>query len=264
MKRRIFEIIEPAKEGDKISGYFDKIINLLILASVVILYLETFDQLRDTYDRFFRNFLITSTFIFSVEYVLRAWTSDLKYPRLKRFSAMKSYATSKYAIIDFLATFPAYFPGVTSKVFLSLRVFRLGRLFRSPKFRKLNEAFELFGGVVRRKKSELVMTFSIVIILILIVALFMYYAENIAQPDVFRNVYDSIWWATITLTTVGYGDIFPITPIGRLLGMIIALLGIGLIALPTGILSSGLMEELDSRKAKIKGKMCPHCGKLIG
>lgn len=262
VKKRIFQILEPAKKGDKLSNLYDILINMLIVASVLMLYIETFDQIIQNRETFFRYFYVISTNIFAIEYLLKLWTADLKYPKQKGKNPYMVYLKSRSAIIDFLATFPAYFPLKNSKIFLFLRIFRLSRLFRSPQFARLNEAVDLFSRVINRKKSELTMTFSLVIILILITSLLMFYAENEAQPDVFRSVGDSIWWAGITLTTVGYGDLYPITAIGRFLGIFIALLGIGIIALPTGILSGALMEELEEKKSRSVLK-CPHCGKKI-
>ncbi len=253
-KNRIYQIVENSKKGDKQADRYEVIITVLVLVSVMVLYLETYQTLVTSFSGLFLFFNLVITVVFTFDYVARVWTANLKYPELTPKQARRKYIFSKYGIVDGLATFPPYISLFTTINLSLFRLLRLTRLFRMPKLEKLNAAAELLGGVFRRKKTELGMTFGFVILLVFVSGLLMYYAEHEAQPDKFANASNGLWWAVITLTTIGYGDLYPVTGIGRLLGSVIALLGIGVIALPTGILSGGLMEELNARK-EAKGRL---------
>ncbi len=267
LRQRAFEIVELSKPGDKPSEIYDIVVNGLIIISVLAVYLETFGQLYNQREALFALINIVVTIVFTIDYSLRVWTAPLLYPKKNKKDARKAYTKSGFGIIDFIATFPPYLSIFVDINLGVLRVFRLFRLLRLSKLSGINDTLALFQRVITKKKNELIMTMTIVVGLILIAALFMYYAEHNAQPTVFRNAYDSIYWATVTLTTLGYGDMTPITTLGRFMAMIIALLGIGVIAIPTGILSGGLMEELNDSKVKKKkeeeAEKCPHCGKQL-
>ncbi len=141
-----------------------------------------------------------------------------------------------------------------------IRALRLFRLFRVAKLGRYSTSFRLFGSVFRAKREELVVTMLMMLLLIMMSASFMYFAENDAQPEKFPDIPSTVWWAVMTLTTVGYGDVFPITTLGRGLTMLIAILGIGMFALPVGIFGAGFVEEIQKRRT---GKICPHCGEEI-
>jgi voltage-gated potassium channel len=143
-----------------------------------------------------------------------------------------------------------------------LRILRLTRLFRLFKIARYSKALRVVGTVLKRKKEPLILTLFVSLILLLVASSLMYYIEHDSQPESFPNIFASFWWAVATLTTIGYGDIYPITGWGKFLSGIIALLGIGLIALPTGILGSGFMEVIEKKENK-KHKKCPHCGKAL-
>jgi voltage-gated potassium channel len=218
--------------------------------------------------RFLSVFEVVSVIIFSIEYVLRLWTSRFLYPDAKH-PALK-YALSAMAIIDLLAIAPFYLPFLISFDLRFVRMLRLFRLLRIFKLNRYNDAIGIIGHVVKREKEKLLTTILFTGIIIIFASSIMYYVENEAQPDKFPNIIASIWWAVATLTTVGYGDVYPITALGKVLSGVIAVLGIGLVALPTGIISSGFVVEMsnqsteepkDGPKAK---RVCPHCGKEIG
>ena len=147
-----------------------------------------------------------------------------------------------------------------------MRAFRLFRLFRILKLARYSESLQTFVDVLRLKKEELMLMLFAIIILLIISSSLVYEAENEAQPEAFSSIPAAMWWGVVTLGTVGYGDIFPITPMGKLIGSFVVILGIGLFALPTGILASGFAEVLAKRKEeRQKGReMCPHCGRYIG
>jgi voltage-gated potassium channel len=139
-----------------------------------------------------------------------------------------------------------------------LRVLRLFRVFRIIRVGRYSEASDILRVVVRRRKEELIATMVLFSILLVLSSSIMYYVEHDAQPDTFSSIPETMWWGVITLTTIGYGDAFPVTPLGKIIGGLIAILGIGMYALPTSILGAGFVEELRRRKDRQK---CPHCGK---
>lgn len=260
MKKRIYEILEVAGPGDTISRAIDLFIMALILANVLAVIFESVQPLAAQFRSFFLWFEIISVLIFTVEYLLRLWscTSDPRY-RSSFYGRLK-FALTPLALVDLLAIAPFYLPLMAAD-FRALRAMRLLRFLRILKFGRYLEAFRLLGSVVRNKRQELAAVFTVLFGLLIIAATLMYEAEHAAQPDKFANIPAAMWWAVVTLTTVGYGDAIPVTTLGKLLGAIIALLGIGMVALPTGILGAGFLEQIQARK---RGSVvCPHCGKQI-
>jgi voltage-gated potassium channel len=165
------------------------------------------------------------------------------------------------ALIDLLAILPFYLPIFVHLDLRIIRILRLFRIFRVFKLARYSESVKILSSVIKRKKEELLIVFFVLFILLIVASSLMYFVENDAQPNVFSSIPMAMWWCIVTLTTVGYGDIYPITVLGRILGGIIALLGIGMFALPTGILASAFAEEL--QKKHERPKICPHCGKVI-
>ena len=262
LKERVYQIIAKATENDLASIFFDYFIVILILSNVLAIILESYQSLYNRYFFQFRIFEVFSVLVFTVEYVLRIWTADIKYDSKSRFGSIYRFIISPIALVDLFAILPFYLPFILP---FDLRFLRLPRIIRFSRLFKLNRysnSLKLVGEVLMKKKSELFVTIFVTLILILIASTLMYYIENNAQPKAFPNIVESMWWATSTLTTVGYGDVYPVTSMGRFLSGIIAFLGIGLVALPTGILSSGFMEEIKNKKDETK-KYCPYCGKKI-
>lgn len=245
------------RPGDA-SWYFDTFIIGLILLNVVSLILETVPSLQSEYGNAFYKFELVSVIVFTVEYILRLWTANLIPKFSKPVTGTIRFAFTPMAIIDFLAILPFYLPflGVDLRLLRILRVFRIFRLFKIVRY---VSALTLINNVIKHKREELVVTFIFTIFLLLIASSVMYYVEHPAQPEHFSSIPETMWWGIATLTTVGYGDIYPITPLGKFLGGVIAIIGIGLFALPTGILASGFSDELDRRKHDTP--VCPTCGK---
>lgn len=146
---------------------------------------------------------------------------------------------------------------------LGLRAIRLVRLLRLLKLNRYSEALSSIGKVFKHKSREICASCFVIVLLLVIASLLIYHAENEAQPDKFQNAFSGLWWAVATLTTVGYGDIYPVTALGKILGAVIAILGIGMVAIPTGILSAGFMEHLDKNDENDTKSYCPHCGKKL-
>ena len=158
------------------------------------------------------------------------------------------YVMSVMAIVDLIAILPFWLPMLLPGTMLGLRALRLVRLLRIFKLNRYFDAMKSLGAVIVLKKRELLGSLFFVAILMLISSLLMYSAEHDVQPDVFRNAFSGLWWAVATLTTVGYGDIYPVTALGRLVGALIAFSGLAAVAIPTGIISSGLMESMSREK----------------
>ena len=258
LRKRIHEIIQPAAGDDRLSRLFDLFILTLIALNVASIVLESVRELRETYARLFWRFEVLSVFVFSAEYVLRLWTC-VEEPRYARPVAGRIRAAlSPLLLIDLLAILPFYLPllAVDLRFLRSLRLFRV---FRVAKVARYSTALQTIGRVMASRRSELLVTAFAMSLLLVLSATVMYYVENEAQPECFSSIPATMWWAVTTMTTVGYGDACPITPLGKVLASFIAILGIGMFAVPTGILGAGFTDEM-RRKTAPPGK-CPHCGK---
>lgn len=241
IQTRIFEIIEKGKKGDIASVIFDVIIMTLITLNVASVFIESFN-LPEGFSKLLKYFEFFSIIVFTLEYVLRLWTAPCLYPKIPSFKARIKYIFSFMALIDLLAILPFYVPFIITIDLRVLRALRIFRLFRLLKFNRYTKAMSNVFKVLKLKSVELVSSVFIVIVLMLISSALMYSIEGSAQPEAFENAFSGLWWAIATFTTVGYGDIYPITVAGKILGGVVSLLGIGLVAVPTGIISSGFME----------------------
>jgi len=261
MKRRVYAILEKAHEHDLSSRSFDIFIVTLIFLNVIAVILETVQGLAVRYHLFFLAFEIFSVTVFTIEYALRIWSIRVNKKYRDPFTGRLRYIVTPMALVDLFAILPFYLPIFMPFDLRFLRILRLFRLFRIFKIGRYSHAVQMIGKVFKSKKEEFVISLVIVFILLITASSFMYIVEHKAQPEIFSSIPASMWWGMITLTTVGYGDVIPATGIGRFLGMIIALLGIGVVALPTGILASGFADAM--RNEKSEQKICPHCHKKI-
>lgn len=256
MKTRIYQILEKSEGDDKLSKIFDNTILMLILLTIIAIILESFDTVYDAHIKEFRAFEVVSVSIFTVEYLLRIWTADIRYKDKGKLVARVTYILTFMALIDLFAILPFYIPMIIPYDLRFLRMLRITRLARILKLNRYSNAMNLIVDVIKDKRDELIATFSIMLLIMVMSSTLIYYIEAEVQPEAFPNIVAAFWWAVATLTTVGYGDIYPVTAAGKLLASVIAITGIGLVALPTGILSSGFMEEITSKEAK----KCPNCG----
>ena len=256
LKERIHEILDKAQPGDRTSRTIDRIIMALIVLNVVVVILETVESVSTPHRRFFEWFEAFSVGVFTIEYLMRMWscTADTRFARpvLGRLR----YFLTPLALVDLIAILPFYLPLVTS---VDMRVLRAMRLLRLFKLGRYSTSLQTLGNVLRKHRGELLVTLFVLLIMLVIASTLMYFAEHHAQPDAFSSIPSAMWWGIVTLTTVGYGDTYPVTGVGRVLGAVIALLGIGMFALPAGILGSGFAEEIDRKKKE--GGVCPHCGR---
>ncbi|MCK5268931.1 MAG: ion transporter [Spirochaetes bacterium] len=260
LKLTVFKIIEKGDKDNKPSIVFDYFLVSLILLNVIAIIIESHKGINQNFIDFLKIFEIISVIIFSLEYILRLWTSEYKIQSKTKFISLLKYIITPIAMIDLFAILPFYLPMVFVFDLRFIRVFRLIRIFRLFKIGRYSKSLDIIRKVFNKKKSDIAVTVYITFLLLLVASILMFYIEGPVQPKVFSNILDSFWWAIATLTTIGYGDIYPITALGKFISGIIALLGIGLVALPTGIISSGFISELNKKKKSFK---CPHCDKLI-
>lgn len=260
------------KEENEASKLFDYFIVTLILANVAVIILESFEWISKGYSNYFGYFETFSAFVFTIEYILRIWTADLRFKGKNWFYSVLRFVVTPMAIIDLLAIAPFLLPMFFNSDLLFIRILRLiTRILRVFKLNRYTKAMKLIGKVVRDKKDELLVTVFITFILLLVASALMFNIEHEVHGDAFPNIAAAFWWAVATLTTIGYGDVYPVTGLGKFLSAVIAMLGIGLVALPTGIISSSFMEELgkqsgneEQEKREAEGfTYCPHCGKKL-
>lgn len=267
IKQRAHEILEVARPNDKASRAVDIGLMCLILINVALIIADTFD-LPPLAVRISGIVETVSVVIFTIEYILRLWVADLSYPELSPFRARLKYIRSFAAVIDLVSLLPSFISAMSAN-FMVLRMLRVLRLLRAFKLNRYTHALRDIGEVFRKKASQLISSMLVVSFLMVISSVLMYDAEHEAQPEVFDNALSGLWWAIATLTTVGYGDIYPVTAIGRVMSAIIALLGIGLVAVPTGIITAGFSEHISQKQIEAEKsakaddeekKYCPYCG----
>lgn len=233
MKKRIKSIVEI--NDNKLSRYFAFFIQALILISVITFSIETIPNLKPKTRTILQSIEWFSVIVFSLEYLLRIYVADSK----------PKFIFSFFGIIDLLAILPFYLSfGVDLR---SLRALRFLRLFRILKLVRYNKAMNHFTSAIKSAKEEILLFIFITLILIYFSAVGIYYFENQAQPEHFSSIFDSLWWAIITLTTVGYGDVYPITVGGKVFTFFILMIGLGIVAIPTGIISSALTKSVDKK-----------------
>lgn len=244
MKDWVFKVLQPDRGTNVASRMFDWMITALILTSVLAVFLVTFD-LPDIALGRLAVFEKVASIVFTVEYALRIWTADRLRPDIPPARARMRYVFSGMALVDLIAILPFWLPMLLPASVLGVRTLRLVRLLRILKLNRYFDALQSIASVIADKRRELLGSLFFVVLLMLVASLLMYAVEHDAQPEVFRNAFSGLWWAVATLTTVGYGDIYPVTVVGRILGAFIAFSGIAALAIPTGIVTAGLTERIN-------------------
>lgn len=253
LKTRIHALLS-ADSSDRTSRRVQLFIQALILINVAAFVLATVPAVQSWHPEWFYALEVFSVAVFTVEYLLRLYscteaTDDAGRP-MTRLRAM----LQPMALIDLLAILPAFLPWLGLDL-RSIRIVRTLRIFRVLKLGRYSRAMRSVRAALRSRREQLFITLFFILLLILFGASVLYFAEREVQPEVFSSIPAAAWWAVVTLTTVGYGDAVPITPIGRVAAALIAILGVGIAALPAGILGSAFMEQIEGKK------QCPHCGK---
>ena len=260
-RNRIYQILEFTDPDDRTSRFVSFGIVGLIIVNVLAIVLESIPSLYEAYEKTFFRLEIVSCTIFILEYVLRVWASvedpetieDESGTQITNGKRRINFMLKPLAIIDFLAFVPIFlqllFPGV------DLRFLRALRLLRVFKLTRYFQSFEMILEVLHDEWRSLAGTVFIMLVILIIAACGLYYIERDIQPDKFGSIPEAMWWAMAALTTVGYGDAYPITPIGKIIGSIVTLLGIGMVALPSGILASSFSERMRQRRESMQTKI---------
>jgi voltage-gated potassium channel len=264
-KKKIHGLLHPEIVGDK---NWDKLINvfiiILIILNIIAVMLETVASFHDEPNevRFFKYFDRISVYIFSIEYVLRVWSSNHEEKYKHPIWGRLKYMVSRGALIDLIAILPFYLHAIFKFDLRILRILRLLRFFRLFRLTAYTKSSHLIINVFKKRINELSISLVLVLFLIIVSSCVIYFAEHLhpVNKDRFTSIPATLWWSIVTLTTTGYGDMYPMTTIGKILASIIMLSGVAFFAIPAGILSAGFLEEFRKHKATTH-HTCPHCGK---
>jgi voltage-gated potassium channel len=259
LRRRLYLTLDPSERGGTAERIFEIVLISTIILNILAIVIDSVGFIHDQYQPALEYFEVFTVIFFTLEYVCRVY-SIVENPRFSDpVKGRLRYIFTWLALVDLMAFLPFYVAKAVDLRFL--RIFRLMAVFRIFKIVRYLHALSIFKRVLKDRKEQLVLSFFFILFVLVIISFVMYYAEHDAQPDDFSSIPATMWWGIATLTTVGYGDLVPITPLGKFLGGIFAIAGVGLLALPAGILSSGFFEMLHNTNTKKTARKCPHCGK---
>ncbi len=250
LKQFVYVHITGKDGHKKFSRQFDVFIEIIVLINVVAVVLESFENIERELVVVFDLIESITIVIFLLEFFTRIWISDLTHPAPTRWKSFTKYLFSFGTFIDIISIIPSIIPFVIPIDLRHLRMLRLVRLFRIFKIEKYLESMRMIGNILKEKRKELLATLLLSFSTLVISSCFVYYLEKDAQPDKFSNILQAFWWGVATLTTIGYGDIYPITPFGKLVGAFVAIMGILIIAIPTGIVSSSFVQKMEEVNVK--------------
>ena len=242
-RRRIFEIVEIGAADDLLSRGYDFFGSLVVVLALAASVAATFDGAEERCGVLLNTVEIVTSAFFAVDYVLRVWTARCLYPTLTPGKATVRYVSSVGGLIDLVSFLPTFLPVFFPSGMVAFRMFRVVRIFRLFRINTYYDSLHVITEVLRSKRQQLLSSVFIILTLMLASSLCMYSLEHEAQPEVFRNAFSGIWWSVSTLLTVGYGDIYPITTAGKIFGIVITFLGVGMVAIPTGIISAGFVDQ---------------------
>jgi len=254
LKNRVFDVIESSITSDWKGLWFDRFMIALIIANVAAVVMETVEEIALAYSGFFHGFELFSVFVFTVEYILRLWVCTEQVPEDDRPTLIirLKYMITFGSLIDLIAILPFY---LSMFVTVDLRFMRVFRLLRLLKLTRYSSAMDSFVRVIQSERRPLMATMMIMAMLLVFASSIVFMFEKDAQPEDFASIPHAMWWALATLTTVGYGDVTPITLGGRLFGALIMVLGIGMFALPTGILATGFAREVRKNEFEVTWRL---------
>lgn len=249
-RKRLFDIIEVGNDLDYISRSYDFINVIFIVINLAASIAYTYESARQVCGDVLLIVERITVAFFAVDYILRLWTAKFLYPKLKEGHAIRKYIFSFNGIVDLLSFLPYYLPVFFPTGTVAFRMIRIVRIFRLFRINAYYDSLGVIKDVIVGKKQQLISSVFIIIVLMIGSSLCMYSLEHEAQPEVFSNAFSGIWWAASTLLTVGYGDIYPVTAMGRMFSIFITFLGVGMVAIPTGIISAGFVDQYSSIKKK--------------
>lgn len=260
LRKQIHETLEISLRRKRgISFVVNVFLTVVIFLNTIAIILHTVPAIRRSFNQLFLDFEVFSVIVFTIEYILRLWSCVENDAYKHPISGRIRFVFSVWGLIDLLAILPFFVSFLMTDLGF-IRILRLLRMLRLFRVSRYFHALRVIQRVIRDKQEELVLSMVFIIFLLIISSSLVYYVEHDAQPYAFTSIPESMWWGVNTMTTVGYGDLHPITVMGKLLGGVIAILGVSIFALPTGILASGFAEQIRSQRER-KAIKCPHCGK---
>ncbi len=243
IQTEVYQMVEVGFVETPLARSYD-ILNLAaVLINLTATILFTYADIASRHPLLLHYMEAVTVAFFAIDYVLRLWTAPVGHPHDSSGKAVAKYAFSFSGIVDLISFLPYYLPVFFPSGTAAFRLFRVLRLFRLFRVNRYNDSLSAITDVLRKKRQQLLSSLAIILVLMIFSSLCMYSVEHDAQPDVFTNAFSGIWWSASTLLTVGYGDIYPITTAGKVLGIIITFLGVGMVAIPTGIISAGFVEQ---------------------
>lgn len=251
-RKRLFDIIEVGSDYDIYSRSYDFLNAGAIILNIIASILYTFEEWRSRFGIALLWVIHLTVAFFAVDYLFRIWTAKYQFRDDKESAAIQKYIFSTAGIIDLISFLPEYLPFFFPSGGVAFRMVRLIRIFRLFRINRYYDALNVISEVLKSRKQQLISSVFIIVMLMIASSLCMYSLEHEAQPEVFTNAFSGIWWAASTLLTVGYGDIYPITMMGKVFGIFIAFLGVGMVAIPTGIISAGFVEQYSEIKERNK------------
>ncbi|MBR3518129.1 MAG: ion transporter [Lachnospiraceae bacterium] len=245
LRKRVSDIIEVGYVEDLVGRGYD-ILNLsIIVVNLVVSVMMTYDRMMARYGALLEGIEAITVGFFALDLVLRIWTAGCLYPNYSEPKAILKYIFSFNGLVDIFSCLPYYLPFFFPAGMAAFRIFRVMRIFRIFRLNAYFDSLNVIGAVIKSKAKLLISSVFIILMLMLAASLCMYSLEHSVQPEAFDNALSGLWWAAATLMTVGYGDIYPITAAGKLMGIAITMLGVGLVAIPTGIISAGFVEQYE-------------------
>ena len=247
-RKRLARIIEVGSGGDWPSRLYDIFSTLILLINLSVTIMYTFDSMEAKYGRVLLVIEALTVAFFAVDYLFRVWTARITYPGIGEKRAIRKYVLSFTGLVDLLSFLPYYLPFFFPSGAAAFRMFRVVRVFRLFQINAYYDALNVIKDVIASKCQQLYSSIFVILVLMLASSLCMYSLEHEAQPEVFSNAFSGIWWSVSTLLTIGYGDIYPITTLGKVFSIFITFLGVGMVAIPTGIISAGFVEQYSRLK----------------
>lgn len=251
-RKRLFRIIEVGSDFDWQSRGYDYINAVAIILNLMVAILDTFEEIRVPYGHVLYVIEQATLCFLALDYLLRLWTAKYQHEEQKEWKAILTYMTSAVGIVDLLSFLPEYLPIFFPKGTIAFRMVRIIRIFRLFRLNSYFDSLNVITAVLKNRKQQLTSSVFIILILMVAASLCMYSIEHEVQPEVFDNAFSGIWWAASSLLTVGYGDIYPVTTLGKIFGICITFLGVGAVAIPTGIISAGFVEQYTEMKNAVR------------